>query len=452
MYNGILFNCRFFLRIKQQFLGMNQNRRVDRLVLVLLGDVCNYFVAKENLLHAGRIRSRRHETSNHIEQKAKHLLAKGWLLKIKKVNGGAYHVPSEYGHVVYITVPAEQFCSCAYNQSGGRMCKHLHLLFLISVDDPLRVPNKEFLKLEMKQTILDHRLYKPVENSIDEYEVTCPGSGQTYLVKITSNLCTCNHFAHFGECACIDVIKSVAPTALSLIESASPLEDDEESARSFQQVTDDVPDQAFTAGEANFVENEVSIEEKLRRLLDHAKCYPVTSPANALVTKAYDLVFGKFVGQTKKRKMHVLNPNREHKAKMCKVKRICRTSEDIKRDPKVKSQSRRKSLKTACTESGFVKVSSRATTRKRRKGHQIYGSNKRISQEVISIGNNLKVPVNIHEFLKLQKERTTCFPRVKSLQILYINGIMERLGQLYNFVPENAHTCRTELITFFQST
>ena len=63
-------HSRFFLRIKHQFLEMTLNKRVDKLVRILLCDVTEYFTAKEALIAAGKIRNRRRDKSDSVQLRA----------------------------------------------------------------------------------------------------------------------------------------------------------------------------------------------------------------------------------------------------------------------------------------------------------------------------------------------------------------------------------------------
>ena len=46
---------------------MTLNKRVDKLVRIVLCDVTEYFAAKEALIAAGRIRNRRMDKSNSVQ-------------------------------------------------------------------------------------------------------------------------------------------------------------------------------------------------------------------------------------------------------------------------------------------------------------------------------------------------------------------------------------------------
>ena len=433
---------------------MVKNRRVDKLLNVLLVDVANYFIAKENLLTTGRIRSRRHESMAAIRQRAEQLTAKGWVHKVTKGLGGAYQVPSEGGKETYLTAPAEQFCSCSHNQSGGRVCKHLHLLFLISLQRNSKVPTKEILQKDLKRKIINEKLVKCAENSVEEYVVQSPATQQTYMVRVTSNICTCNHFAHAGWCVCLEIVRSIALSTLDLIEASGPTQSDANLTGSVEQPFD-ADELDTTTRETNdrdiptqVINEKPSVVHRLERLLHHAETDQLTPQAATYIEEAYNSQFSCFDGTTKQKKMEVLNPNRKSKGSMT-VKLLERASTDFHTKPRIKQILRKKANSESVDSNKFKATTSKTVMRKRRKGYQIYGEVKKKKQDLIAITSELTVPRNVKEYLNLQKERCTIFPRHRPLQIIFVNGIMENLERLFSFVPDCKELCRNELISYF---
>ena len=88
---------------------MTLNKRVDKLVRILLCDVTEYFTAKEALIAAGRIRNRRRDKSNSVQLRAEQMIGKGWLTKIKPESSGLMLIPSEFGNETYLVSVAEFF-------------------------------------------------------------------------------------------------------------------------------------------------------------------------------------------------------------------------------------------------------------------------------------------------------------------------------------------------------
>ena len=131
----LLFICRFFLRLKHQFLHMNVKRRLDDLIQILLGNVMEYFEAKQQLLKSGRIKSKKEESQSLIQGRAEKMLACGWSDKIRYSSSDPFLlVDSESKATSYKTVPGELCCECAFNHESGRICKHLELYHLLSED------------------------------------------------------------------------------------------------------------------------------------------------------------------------------------------------------------------------------------------------------------------------------------------------------------------------------
>ena len=151
----------------------------------------------------GRIHSRRHDKEADMRQKAEQLLAKSWLLKVKMESTFAVSVLSEFGNEEYRVAPAELHCTCVHSQVGGRICKHLHLCFFVSQQNPNIVQTIENLKKSTKYDILQNKLYEVKNFELgEEVAVNSPVTEQKYIVKLTSNFCTCNAFVHKGECFC----------------------------------------------------------------------------------------------------------------------------------------------------------------------------------------------------------------------------------------------------------
>ena len=88
---------------------MTLNKRVDKLVRILLCDVAEYFAAKDALIAARRIRNRRRDKSNSVQLRAEQMIGKGWLTKIKSESSGLMFILSEFGNETYQVSVAEFF-------------------------------------------------------------------------------------------------------------------------------------------------------------------------------------------------------------------------------------------------------------------------------------------------------------------------------------------------------
>ncbi|XP_072051312.1 uncharacterized protein [Amphiura filiformis] len=204
---------RFFLRLKHQFLNMTLNRRLDDLIRLLLLRVMSYFMIKSRLQEDGRLPSKRDKSSSVTAAAAERLISKGWTEKVKghiHQRGTYVMVPSEKTlGLTYKVVPSEMYCECQHNRNGGHICKHLRLCFILSRSAESFVRDVETLTAEAIQHIIDSKSYDILDNALGEVKVKSPHSGEEYLVRSISGICTCTAYAHQGSCLCLRVAKMV---------------------------------------------------------------------------------------------------------------------------------------------------------------------------------------------------------------------------------------------------
>ena len=427
---------------------MTLNKRVDKLVRILLCDVTEYFTAKEALIAAGRIRNRRRDKSNSVQLRAEQMIGKGWLTKIKPESSGLMLIPSEFDNETYLVSVAEFFCTSPHNQVGGNICKHLHLCFLASNQSGHIVPSFETATKNLRHEITRNEMFEIKNAELGEVEITSTVSGQVNYVRLSSNICTCNAVSHHGTCVCIDIARSVCPQVAEMM----ILEESEVAMNS-----DNLDQMALSDLDVEIDrDNQVKSDflDKLDKLRYRYNDEEVPLNIKKLVDEAYDLAFNSFVKKTKKQKNKVLYPNRKqskhHKPQLCAgVNEIGfnpgNTKQVVRPIIKRKISRKRKTRETA-----FKVTKTRTKVNKQRKKCII--SEKECKQkDFVSLANSSTVPKNVKSYIDKHKKKITIFPFRPDLQILHINVVIEKLVSLYNYFPEDKEEFQKDLIAYISS-
>lgn len=208
-----VFVCRFFLRLKYQFLGGVRNRRLDALLQVLLGLANNYFSTLAQLQESGRIIPSMKSWKKELEISSQRLISRGWISKVKRKDDKTYEVPSEYTDGVQYTVkPGSCHCTC-HQGARGFLCKHIQVTLDLHFHDGLTFPSKEtHIQLFGEELISCYSLMETPGDVAFHHP-----HNDNVFVSVADGSCTCTAFSYWNDCACIRLAREVCPDIATLV-------------------------------------------------------------------------------------------------------------------------------------------------------------------------------------------------------------------------------------------
>ncbi|CAG2223089.1 unnamed protein product [Mytilus edulis] len=214
--NTLQYRCeRFFLSINYHFLGGYTNHRIEDLLMLLHGNVADFYNYIEQLARSGRMKNMRNEKDKRGQLLAEEMMKAGLDRLIEWETDTQCIVPSQTNQNTYEVDLLKATCNCPAAPQGG-LCKHYHLALNVATAKGVCIEQERVQAAASIYEIGDY-FHDFLNKSIEKID----NSSSVSVVCTDTFSCSCYANSHGIECICLKVARQIVPSmnSSSLISS-----------------------------------------------------------------------------------------------------------------------------------------------------------------------------------------------------------------------------------------